>query len=154
VSIAEQLSIVLRASVPLYETEKAWLYQPFESAARLGVADTDGAVASRLIVTDFESEPPVLVAEHVNVAPEVSEVTLLGPQPVCEVTVESGSVTVQVTETLLVYQPLFPSVPVIVGVITGGVVSQIRVTVTLAGAVLPATSVARALITLEPHDKP
>jgi hypothetical protein len=30
------------ASVPLKETETAWLYQPFASAAREGVAVTDG----------------------------------------------------------------------------------------------------------------
>ena len=34
------------ASVPVKLTESAWLYQPFESGAREGVAVTTGPVAS------------------------------------------------------------------------------------------------------------
>ena len=45
--------------------------------------------------------------------------------PLWEVIVESGSVTLQLTETLLVYQPFVPSVPLIVDAITGGVVSGV-----------------------------
>src|ERR671923_238891 len=37
---------------------------------------------------------------------------LVGPQPLVLVTVDSGSFTVQVSETLLVYHPLLPRVPV------------------------------------------
>ena len=48
-----------------------------------------------------------------------------------EVTVDSGSVTVHATVTLLLYQPLLPSVPVTFGVITGGVVSVGAATVKL-----------------------
>jgi hypothetical protein len=77
-----------------------------------------------LTVTDWLFVPPPLVAEHVKVTPEVSVVTLLVPQPDWEVIVESGSVTVQVTVTLLLYQPLFPRVPLTFGVITGGVESD------------------------------
>jgi hypothetical protein len=36
------------ASVPLKETESEWLYQPFASALRAGMAVTDGPVASYL----------------------------------------------------------------------------------------------------------
>ncbi len=42
-------------------------------------------------------------------------------QPVVERMIDSGSVTDQLTVTLVVYQPLRPSVPVITGVTTGGV---------------------------------
>ena len=42
-------------------------------------------------------------------------------QPVVERMIDSGSVTVQLTVTFVVYQPLSPSVPVITGVTTGGV---------------------------------
>jgi hypothetical protein len=71
---------------PLFEADAekvtAWLYQPLaESGARSAATDTVGAVASRLIVTDFEFVPPLLVAVHVKVEPEVSAVTLLEPQP-------------------------------------------------------------------------
>ena len=45
------------------------------------------------------------------------------PQPVDVERVDCASVTVQLTLTLLRYHPLLPSVPVTVGVITGGVVS-------------------------------
>ena len=45
-------------------------------------ADATGFVASRLTVTDSLSLPPALVAEHVKVTPDVSEVTLLEPHPV------------------------------------------------------------------------
>ncbi len=41
-----QESIPEVASTPLKSTEIAWLYQPFESGARSGVALTTGAVAS------------------------------------------------------------------------------------------------------------
>ena len=57
-----------------------------------------GAVASRLIVTDFDVMPPALVAVQVSVVPGVSEVIVVGSHP--EVVSEpSGSVTCQVTLT-------------------------------------------------------
>jgi hypothetical protein len=76
-----------------------------------------------LIVTDCDAVPPLLVAWHVKVTPEVSLVTELGSQPVLDVTALSGSLTFHVTDTLLVYQPLFPSVPVTFGEMSGGVES-------------------------------
>ena len=82
-----------------------------------------GADASRLMVTVWLAVPPALVAEHVNVSPVVSAVTLLGPQPVDDEIDDSASVTVQVRPTLLVYHPLVPRVPVMFGVMTGGVAS-------------------------------
>ena len=83
-----------------------------------------GAVTSRLMVTDCSFVPPALVAEQVRVAPVVSEVIVVGPQSLVFVTVDSASVTVQLTSTSLTYQPLLPSVPLTFGVITGGVVSD------------------------------
>jgi hypothetical protein len=75
------------------------------------------------MVTDLLLLPPLLVAEQVKVVPEVSAVTEIAPHPFVALTTDSASVTVQVKFTSLVYQPLLPSVPVIDGVITGGVVS-------------------------------
>ena len=72
----------------------------------------EGAVASLFIVTEFEVVPPALVAAHVRVVPAVSVVIVEGSQPDVEVIVDSRSVTVQATPTLLVYQLLAPSVPV------------------------------------------
>jgi hypothetical protein len=110
--------------VPVKTTSTAWLYQVPWSGPRSGAPLTlVGAEASRLIVTEFELVPPALVAEHVNVVPEVSVLIVVLSHPVFDVIVDSLSTTVQLTVTLLVYQPLLPSVPVIVGVITGGVES-------------------------------
>jgi hypothetical protein len=64
-----------------------------------------------------------LVAEQVKVVPVVSEFSVTVPQPVDEEMPDSGSVTVQLTVTTLLYQPLAPTVPLTFGVITGGVVS-------------------------------
>jgi len=69
--------------------------------------------------------PPRPVAEQVNVCPAVSFVTVTGPHPVVDVTGASGSDTVQVSVTLLVYQPFVPSTPEICGVIDGGVLSKL-----------------------------
>jgi hypothetical protein len=48
--------------VPLKPTESPWLYQPFESGARDGVAVTTGPVSSSLIVTVTVVSPPSLLA--------------------------------------------------------------------------------------------
>ena len=48
--------------MPLNATESAWLYQPFESGERDGVAVTTGPVVSRLIVTVTCVSPPSLLA--------------------------------------------------------------------------------------------
>ena len=65
--------------------------------------------------------PPSLSAEQVSVVPVVLFVNVTALQPVVERMIDSGSVTDQLTVTLVVYQPLSPSVPVITGVTTGGV---------------------------------
>ncbi|HVE69693.1 MAG TPA: hypothetical protein VNB64_14055 [Solirubrobacteraceae bacterium] len=74
--------------------------------------EIDGAVASRLTVTEFDAVPPVLVAEQVSVVPAVSALIVVGSvHPVDELIADSASTTAQLTVTLLVYQPLLPSVP-------------------------------------------
>jgi hypothetical protein len=122
----EHDAIPLVASVPVHDTLNGALYQ-FGAASygREAVAvNPVGAVASRLIVTAFDAAPPTLVALHVYVVPVVSMRTTDVPHPVVDEIAESGSVTVQLTVTLLTYQPALPSVPLTTGVMTGGVVSQ------------------------------
>ena len=81
-----------------------------------------GGVWSILIVTGIELDSPApFVAEHVNVAPVVR---IVGTQPVEEAMPVSGSLRLQLTVTLLVYQPLVPVGPETVGTITGGVSSE------------------------------
>ena len=109
------------------ETATLVLFQPLALGG--GVAEAVGAFgadASRLMVTDALLVPPALVAEHVNVVPAaaVSVVMLEGPQSVEDEIDDWGSVTVHVRPTSLVYQPPEPSVPVMFGVITGGVESD------------------------------
>jgi hypothetical protein len=99
------------------------LYHPFASAARDGVAEVLGDVLSTLKVFEIVVVPPSLDAEHVRSVPAVSVVNVVALQPVVERMTDSGSVTVQLTVTLVVYQPLLPSVPNICGVMTGGVSS-------------------------------
>ena len=100
-------------------------YQPFVPAVHAVIARlADGPVLSSLIVTEFELVPPALVAVQVRVVPVVSAVSVVALHPEEEVMADSGSLTVQLTFTLLVYQPLLPAVPVTLGVMTGGVVSH------------------------------
>src|SRR2546426_11661526 len=81
-----------------------------------------GGGVSRSRVTVCGAIPPSLVALQVKLMPAVSVVSMLVAQPV-ELNGVSGALTVQLTVTLLWYQPLLPSVPVTVGVITGAGVS-------------------------------
>lgn len=106
------------------------LFHP--AALGAGVRDPviTGGVASLLIVTFLELiRPAPFVAEQVSVRPEVSVVMGVEPHPVEDAIPDSGSVALQVTVTLLTYQPLSPSVPVTVGEITGGVLSMMIVKV-------------------------
>jgi hypothetical protein len=124
-----QLTGPLIESVPAVETVTSLMYQPWspevpEVMERAAV----GGVVSRLMVTDWEMVPPALVAVQVKVAPPVSVLTLPAPHPEVDVTLESGSLTIQPIPTLLTYHPLAPRVPVTVGAITGGVLSHDPVT--------------------------
>jgi hypothetical protein len=122
--VAEQESMPEVPSAPENETESAWLYQPFESAGRDGAAVTVGAVLSALIVLVTVDVPPSLVAEHVKVAPVVSDAIVVASQPLVDRITDSGSTTVQFRVTLVVYQPFVPSVPKMTGVTCGGVGSS------------------------------
>src|SRR4030095_8800982 len=104
------------ASVPENDTASGWLYHPFLSAGRAGVAVTTGGVLSILNVRLLLAVdvPSRFDAEHVSVTPEVSAVSVLVPQPL-EL---SSPVTTHLTVTLLVYQPFMPCVPVITSVIS------------------------------------
>src|SRR5947207_810838 len=83
-----------------------------------------GGVLSILMVTGTDIDNPApFVAEHVRVVPGVSAVSVVALQPDEEAMSDSGSVTLQLTVTLLAYQPLLPKVPEIWGTMTGGVVS-------------------------------
>jgi hypothetical protein len=62
-------------------------------------------------------------AEHVNVTPAVSVLSVVVPQPEDAPMPDSGSVTFQLTRTLLVYHPFMPFVPITTGAMSGGVVS-------------------------------
>jgi hypothetical protein len=90
---------------------------------------TPEAVRSILIVTETEFESPRwFVAEHVNVVPPVFEVRLEAVQPVEERIPDSSSDTDQLRDTSLVYHPFKPSVPLMLGTMTGGVLSETAVT--------------------------
>jgi hypothetical protein len=106
------------------------VYQPLLPSVPVRFAElTEGLVASRLTVTDWEALLPALsVAEHVNVVPVVSLVTDVAAHPVVVATPEPVSEVAQLTCTSLVYQLFVPSVPVTVGVTVGGVLSTRIVT--------------------------
>ena len=76
-----------------------------------------------LIVTLWLAVPPALLAVQVKVMPIVSLVMLCVSQPLWLLMADSESLTFQLTVTSLTYQPLLPSVPLILGAITGAVLS-------------------------------
>src|SRR4051794_26273646 len=81
---------------------------------------TVGGVASRLTAADTAAVPPSEVAVHVKRDSDVSAIPVAGSHPDCELTVDCGSLTLQLTPTLDTYQPFVPVVPVTVGAMTGG----------------------------------
>ena len=85
---------------------------------------TVGAVLSALIVLLTVVVPPSLDAEHVNVTPVVSDVIVVASQPLVDRITDSGSTTVQLRVTFVVYQPFVPSVPKMTGLTCGGVGSS------------------------------
>ena len=101
------------------------VYQPFAPVGPVMVGVMSGAVLSILTVMGTEAErPALLVAEQVNAEPVVLAVRVCVAHPVEEAMPDSGSVVVHETMTGPVYQPLAPAAPVMVGVTTGGVVSN------------------------------
>jgi hypothetical protein len=120
---AGQLTTPERLSAQENATVTSPWYQPFAFGLVVAVALMVGAVASRLIVTFSLLLPPALVAEQVSVTPAVSLLTVTGSQPLWLLMADSLSTTLQLTLTPLTYQPLAPSVPATVGVMTGAVLS-------------------------------
>jgi hypothetical protein len=109
---------------------------------------TIGGVTSILIVVDTELDNPApFLAKQVRVVPIVLAFSVVGPHPVEDAMPDSGSVTVQVTLTLLRYHPLLPMVPTMFGVTTGRVVSA---KATARAAAWLGISVAEKLATLPP----
>jgi hypothetical protein len=112
-------------SVPEVLRVTSLVYQSFVPGVPAVTARfADGTVLSILSVTESLEDPPALCAEHDEVTAVVSDVKFCVPHPESITTEDSGSVTAQATDTLLVYQPCKPSVPVITFVITGGVASD------------------------------
>src|SRR5438105_3405112 len=91
----------------------------------LTVMVVSGAVLSILIVDEAEMDRSMpLVAVQSTVVPAVSALSVVVRQPHDVATPDSGSATLQVSATSLVYQPLAPRVPEMVAPIVGGVVSS------------------------------
>ena len=135
-SIAEQLTLLL-PTVAVFGVPQLDVATPESASVALGVAvavplsstalgatagASDGAVASRLIVTVSEPVPPALVALHVTAWPGVSALMIVDAHGT-DVTADSASFTDQLTVTLPLYQPLLPNAPLMFGVMTGGVSS-------------------------------
>ena len=126
---AIQVTEPLMVSVPLVWMVTSLVYHPLlPSVPAITASVAVGPVLSILMVTEDELERPALfVAEHVRDVLVVSEVKLDIVQPVEDAMPDSPSVAIQLTVTLLVYQPLDPAVPEMDGVITGAVLSKMVV---------------------------
>ena len=111
-----------------------------------GIPEIAGGVLSTLMVIGTEVDrPTALLAAQVRVTPAVSPVRVVGVHPVEDAIPDSGSETLQFMVTALRYQPLLPSVPVIWGVIIGGVISAIFIMTSalfFIGSLIPDASVA------------
>ena len=107
------------ASEPVKATSTAWLYQPFESGARVGLPPaTEGADLSILGVAVAEFEPEANVTVQVCELCPSAVTSWAASQPELEITF-SISVIVQRMVTLLRNHPFEPAVPVIVKLTVG-----------------------------------
>src|SRR5262245_15601192 len=94
-----------------------------------GIPEIAGGVVAVLVVMGTGvARPTPFVGGEVTVTPAVSSVRLVGVHFVEDAIPDSTSDTFQFTVTALRYQPLLPSVPVIWGVIIGGVISAMFIT--------------------------
>src|ERR1043166_1051300 len=111
-------------SVQVKLTVTLELFHPAALGDGVRDAASTGGVASSFTVTEAELESPVpFVAEQVSVTPAVSPGKAVVPHPEEDAMPDSGSVTLQLTVTGLRYQPPLPEVPLMVGVMSGGVAS-------------------------------
>jgi hypothetical protein len=118
-----------RLSVPVNVTVTLPLFQLFAFGSGSALAIAAGGVMSILIVTEtVRGRPAAFVAEHVRTVPDVSVVRLVVVHPVEDEIPDSGSVTLQLTDTAELFQPLTFGEGVTVGTITGGVVSNLVMT--------------------------
>src|SRR5215471_12993433 len=127
------------ASVPVNATPTGWLYQPFASGSRPGLADTLGGVESYLMPMLALAEfPAASLQEPETLAPPSS-----GPEYVAEVheaIPEVASVPAKATATGWLYQPFASGARPALALTFGAVPSYFRPR--LAGAeTLPALSV-------------
>src|SRR6478672_3801624 len=109
VTVSAELRTVAPESASWHDrfTVTSVLFQPLMFAAGVCEELAVGAVRSILTVTLCDAAPPWLDAVHVRVVPAalVSELNVLLPQPE-DVTVDSGSLTVKLTVTGPLFQPL------------------------------------------------
>jgi len=106
--------------VHVKETATLVLFQPFALAPGLRLPASDGGCLSMRMVTDWLEVPPRTRRSAGKVWAAVSLVRVEGPQPLDEVTVDSLSVTDQLTETSVLFQPFVVGEGVTCGTITGG----------------------------------
>jgi hypothetical protein len=99
-----------------------------------------------LSVTLFVVSPPSLQARHEILVPGVSAVSVVASTQSAPRMIDSGSRIVQLTVTLLRYQPAEPSVPTVVGVISGGVGSPSTATAPGTTSSAAPTTTLRAVI--------
>ena len=78
-------------SLPSKSTERSWLYQPFESAARDGVAVVPGAVLSTWNVFETVVVAAVALRRAGERVPIVSRCNVTALHPVVERMIDSGS---------------------------------------------------------------
>src|SRR5205807_6343388 len=123
---AVHVSMPERLSVPVNMTVTLPLFQLFAFGNGSALATAEGGVMSILIVAKtVRGKPAAFVAEHVRTVPDVSAVRLVVVHPAEDEIPDSGSVTLQLTDTAELFQPLMFGVGVIVGPITGAVVSNL-----------------------------
>jgi hypothetical protein len=115
-------------SAPENPTVIGWLYQPFESGGRAGIAAIDGAVASNLRAKDAWETLPALSVQ----LPATAVFALSGPAYVDDVQLaifDVPSVPENPTATGWLYQPFASGGRDADGVTAGGVLSSLIVLV-------------------------
>jgi hypothetical protein len=161
-TVSKQVTVIVPSVVPDVDLTTPLAFavasgNPGGSVPCDGVAVVTGAVLSSLTRTEAELDNPApFVAEQVYVVPAVSVDCVVGVHPVLLAIPEIGSVTLQVSVTLVSFQPAALGAGARVWVITGGVVSSLTVTETVVDnpailvavqvKVVPAVSVVTLLV--------
>ena len=150
---AVQLAIPESASLPLNVTASGWLYQPFASGGRAGVAVAFGGVASYLIASAAVLELPAWSTHE----PDTDAAPLSGPEndvaALHEPMPDVASVPENDTPTGWLYQPFESAARAAAALTDGGVASYLSGNE--AGALtLPALSVQVPETLAEPPSGP